>query len=258
MKSQQTKKFTNAPEQGMFGERSLGVQLKKAKKSQRPDLKTSLIQAEQYGHHLNQMQPTNVSTSQPVQLMPANKGNKKKGKESPGQSSSSAAGKQEPLRMQGDHVFNDFIGDIEKKDKLNIPLPWHSGLGIEQDYRNQKVDYSSDGLNNAEEYGNAKRDADIAISNLLTEQKKPNGKTDVVKPGSSKNPLYQEADQALKTMLDQAVDKSAYSQITGSGTNTTQKNIVQNTDKYRQSLAGMTDRMLDQRILTEQYYRDKK
>ncbi|HIK06903.1 MAG TPA: hypothetical protein IGS40_19795 [Trichormus sp. M33_DOE_039] len=70
MQSRQAKKPSNAPEPGMFQERSLAVQPKKAKKSQQPDLKTSLMQAEQYGHHLNQMNfaaQSTLNVVQPVQ-----------------------------------------------------------------------------------------------------------------------------------------------------------------------------------------------
>lgn len=68
MQSRQAKKPTNAPEQRMFQEpSSLTMQPKKSEKSQQPDLKTSLIKAECYGHHLNQMQPAGVPDPQTVQ-----------------------------------------------------------------------------------------------------------------------------------------------------------------------------------------------
>ncbi|HIK06904.1 MAG TPA: hypothetical protein IGS40_19800 [Trichormus sp. M33_DOE_039] len=67
MQSLQAKKPTNAPEAGMFQAHSFAMQPKKSEKSQPPDLKTSLIQAERYGHHLNHIQPVGVSDSQAVQ-----------------------------------------------------------------------------------------------------------------------------------------------------------------------------------------------
>jgi hypothetical protein len=44
------------------------VQMQTTKNSQQPDLKTSLAQAERYGHHLNRMQPTNIEAPTTVQL----------------------------------------------------------------------------------------------------------------------------------------------------------------------------------------------
>ncbi|BAZ50299.1 hypothetical protein NIES4103_29150 [Nostoc sp. NIES-4103] len=71
MQSRQAKKPTNAPQQGMLQERSsLAVQPKKSKTSQQPDLKTSLMQAEQYGHHLHQMHSGNQSSLSEASQVP--------------------------------------------------------------------------------------------------------------------------------------------------------------------------------------------
>src|SRR3712207_3767998 len=56
-----------APAQGMFQSRPFVVQPQTAQKSQQPDLKTSLMRARRYGHHLSRMQPTGVSAAKAVQ-----------------------------------------------------------------------------------------------------------------------------------------------------------------------------------------------
>ncbi len=71
----QTLAFSSALSEGMFESRPFVVQ-QTAENSQHPDLKTSLMQAEKYGHHLNQLQPASFSaqpeqkadTQAPVQL----------------------------------------------------------------------------------------------------------------------------------------------------------------------------------------------
>lgn len=66
MQSRQAKKPSNAPEPGMFQERSFAVQGKMQEKSQQPDLKTSLMRAERYGHHLHRIK-SKVSAATAVQ-----------------------------------------------------------------------------------------------------------------------------------------------------------------------------------------------
>lgn len=59
--------ISTAPAQGMFQSRQFVVQSKTAEQSQQPDLKTSLMRAQRYGHHLSRMQPTGVSAPKTVQ-----------------------------------------------------------------------------------------------------------------------------------------------------------------------------------------------
>lgn len=64
----QTPAFSTAPAQGMFQSRPFEVRSPSATKSQQqPDLKTSLTQAERYGHYLGRMQPAGVSAPKAVQ-----------------------------------------------------------------------------------------------------------------------------------------------------------------------------------------------
>ncbi len=58
---------TTAQAKPMFQSRPFVVQSQSAQKSQPPDLKTSLKQAERYGHHVSQMQLTGVSAREAVQ-----------------------------------------------------------------------------------------------------------------------------------------------------------------------------------------------
>ena len=58
---------STASTQPMFQSRPFVVQPQTAQQSQQPDLKTSLIRAQRYGHHLGRMQPTGVSASPTVQ-----------------------------------------------------------------------------------------------------------------------------------------------------------------------------------------------
>jgi hypothetical protein len=58
---------STAPAQGMFQSRPFVVQSKTAEQSQQPDLKTSLMRAQRYGHHLSRMQPAGVSAPKAVQ-----------------------------------------------------------------------------------------------------------------------------------------------------------------------------------------------
>ena len=58
---------STAPAQGMFKSRPFVVQPQTAQKSQQPDLKTSLMRAQRYGHHLSRMQPAGVSAPKAVQ-----------------------------------------------------------------------------------------------------------------------------------------------------------------------------------------------
>ncbi|MHC5732145.1 MAG: hypothetical protein ACYTXY_50415, partial [Nostoc sp.] len=74
----ETQDLSNTPVEGMFKARPFVVQVQKANQVQQPDLKTSLIQAKRYGHHLNQIDSASVSkpevlqpkmeTGKPVQL----------------------------------------------------------------------------------------------------------------------------------------------------------------------------------------------
>ncbi|PHM05968.1 hypothetical protein [Nostoc sp. 'Peltigera malacea cyanobiont' DB3992] len=50
-----------APTQGMFQSRPFVVQAQQAENSQQTNLKTSLMQADNYGHHLSKMQLATVS-----------------------------------------------------------------------------------------------------------------------------------------------------------------------------------------------------
>ncbi len=59
---------STAPAQGMFQPRPFGKPAATADVYQQPDLKTSLVQAERYGHHLSQMHDTDVSPPQVTQL----------------------------------------------------------------------------------------------------------------------------------------------------------------------------------------------
>ncbi|MEH1930301.1 hypothetical protein [Nostoc sp.] len=79
----ETQDLSNTPVQGMFKARPFVVQAQKANQVQQPDLKTSLIQAKRYGHHLNQIDSASASnpealqpkmeTANPVQLAPKRK-----------------------------------------------------------------------------------------------------------------------------------------------------------------------------------------
>ena len=64
----QTQELSAAPAQGMFPTRPFEKPEPTADSYQQPDLKTSLIQAERYGHHLGQMHDTDVSAPQVTQL----------------------------------------------------------------------------------------------------------------------------------------------------------------------------------------------
>ena len=79
-----TQDLSNNPDQGMFKSRPFVVQTQKANLVQQPDLKTSVIQAKHYGHHINQidisvskqeaLQPK-MEIRKPVQLAPKRKRN---------------------------------------------------------------------------------------------------------------------------------------------------------------------------------------
>ncbi|MHC5778216.1 hypothetical protein [Nostoc sp.] len=64
----QTSAFSISPVQGMFESRPFVVQQQTTEKSQQPDLKTSLMQAKRYGHHLGQIQAASVS--EPIAAQP--------------------------------------------------------------------------------------------------------------------------------------------------------------------------------------------
>ncbi|MEH2424731.1 MAG: hypothetical protein V7K48_28675 [Nostoc sp.] len=223
--------------QSLFESRPFTVQAKKASRPI-PDLNTLFTRAEKYGHHLNRTHSSSISgitavqpklhVKQPVQLMSKNKTLPKKQKPP-----------EEERRMQGDHVFNDFIGDTQ--DIIGGNLPFHSGMGIESEYRKQKVEYSENGLDNAATYGNSKRSADDALKTLTKKQ---------VKPGAKKHPDYQNAMQALNNMQESAIDQGAYDQ-------TKSNEVVKQTNQYRQGLPTMNDRLIDQHILSEQYKQEK-
>lgn len=59
--------FSIAPVQGMFESRPFVVQQQKGENSQQPHLKTSLMQAKKYGHHLSQMDVANQLPSTAIQ-----------------------------------------------------------------------------------------------------------------------------------------------------------------------------------------------
>ncbi len=67
---EQTPDFSATPAQPMFQSRPFVVQTQSTQKSQQPDLKTSLMQAKRYGHHLSRIQPTGVSAGVVTQPMP--------------------------------------------------------------------------------------------------------------------------------------------------------------------------------------------
>ncbi len=65
---EQTPDFSTTPAQPMFQSRSFVVQSQSTEKSQQqPDLKTKLIQAERYGHHLRHINPAGVPAATAVQ-----------------------------------------------------------------------------------------------------------------------------------------------------------------------------------------------
>jgi hypothetical protein len=57
----------NFSAQGMLQQRPFVVQSKNENKIHQQDLKTSLIQTERYGHHFNQIKPTNISANTAIQ-----------------------------------------------------------------------------------------------------------------------------------------------------------------------------------------------
>ncbi|MBD2343785.1 hypothetical protein [Anabaena subtropica] len=61
---------SSASTQGMFEPRSFVVQAQREKNSQQPDIKTSLVQAERYGHHISKIPPTGCSASTVIQQQP--------------------------------------------------------------------------------------------------------------------------------------------------------------------------------------------
>ncbi|MEH2361638.1 hypothetical protein [Nostoc sp.] len=63
----QTSAFSIPPVQGMFESRPFVVQQQTTEKSQLPDLKTSLMQAERYGHHFDRIYPTELSAATGLQ-----------------------------------------------------------------------------------------------------------------------------------------------------------------------------------------------
>lgn len=67
---EQTQDFSTAPAQSMFQPRPFVVQPRSATKpQQQPDLKTSLMRAQRYGHHLHKMHPAGQPSTQAVQSM---------------------------------------------------------------------------------------------------------------------------------------------------------------------------------------------
>jgi hypothetical protein len=64
---EQTPDFSTAPAQPIFQSRPFVVQSKTAEQSQKSDLKTSLMRAQRYGHHLSQMPPVGVWAPKAVQ-----------------------------------------------------------------------------------------------------------------------------------------------------------------------------------------------
>lgn len=66
--SKQTPDFSTAPAQAMFQSRPFVVQTQTAQKPQQPDLKTSLMRAQRYGHNLSRMHPARVSA--PIAIQP--------------------------------------------------------------------------------------------------------------------------------------------------------------------------------------------
>lgn len=63
----QTSAFSSASTGEMFESRPFVVQQQKGENSQQSDLKTSLMQAEKYGHHLNKMQPAGILVPKALQ-----------------------------------------------------------------------------------------------------------------------------------------------------------------------------------------------
>ncbi len=58
---QKTPDLSTVPVQGMFSSRPFVVQHQPAQKEQQADLKTSLTQAEHYGHHLSQVNSPDIT-----------------------------------------------------------------------------------------------------------------------------------------------------------------------------------------------------
>ncbi|MDB9379663.1 hypothetical protein, partial [Nodularia sphaerocarpa] len=104
--SKKTLPLSNTPAQKMFESSPLVVQSKSGN-SKEADLKTSLIQAEKYGHHLSKIQFPTVSTSQAIQS--------KKGNET----------SQETQRHNGEQVIQR---TPEKKARRKS---WHDSLDPE-------------------------------------------------------------------------------------------------------------------------------
>jgi len=67
--SKRSSEFSSVSDGGMFESRPFVVQSKVGEEGKQKDLKTSLMQAEHYGHHLNQMQLAAVSYRGVVQRM---------------------------------------------------------------------------------------------------------------------------------------------------------------------------------------------
>ncbi|MBD0389862.1 MAG: hypothetical protein ICV54_26000, partial [Nostoc sp. C3-bin3] len=66
---QQTSAFYDVPAQGMFESLPFVVQSKN-NNSEQPNLKTSLIQTEKYGHHLSKTDLANQSATTALQTKP--------------------------------------------------------------------------------------------------------------------------------------------------------------------------------------------
>ncbi len=71
----ETPDTSTAPAQGMFQSRPFVVQTHSAEKSQQPDLKTALMRAQRYGHHLHRIQPAGLEVPTAVQRQRAEQDN---------------------------------------------------------------------------------------------------------------------------------------------------------------------------------------
>jgi hypothetical protein len=101
-----------------------------------------------------------------------------------------------PPRAQGDHVFNDFIGDLRTmstagQTELHLPVV---PPRVADHYRRLKVTYSPTGETNSTQYGEAKTRAVSALAELRqTQTRKTKGN----------------ARASLDQMLGQAIDQQA-------------------------------------------------
>ncbi|NMG10100.1 hypothetical protein DP117_25720 [Brasilonema sp. UFV-L1] len=110
----------------MFESRPFVVQQQTAQELQQPDLKTSLMQAEKYGHHLNQLQPASFSvqpqqkaeTQAPIQLAkkrPVNNDGRREGHRNDRKMVDSVAWKK-GMNQQQRRGFGNYIEEVKHQE----------------------------------------------------------------------------------------------------------------------------------------------